>query len=202
MFTQKNTKPFSKWLKLLFTLTLCIAFFASCDDDNELTPEQIEEQRKNEIVGTWDFASSTITTPLAPEEDSDYRDIKTTLGAVGQVNASELELNADGTYKFTNGIIGGGMYIITGNWEFRSDDEFQADFIQLKGFYKQLLNRLDADTDFFNDVFAESFENFQIISRTENEIQLSNEGIIVEESTTNAPPRNISVEGKYTITRK
>lgn len=210
MFTSKKKKstslPYFKWVRLLFTLTLFTVLFASCNDDDNPTLEEMEEERienaKRGLVGRWEFTSSKITTPLAPEEDTDYRDIKATLGAVGVINDSELELNADGTYTFTNSVIGGDTYVLSGQWEYRNDPTFQEDFIQLEGLYNQLLNRIDADREFFNGVFVESFENFQVGTRTDNEIQLSNAGVILEEAGADAPPKDILVEGTYTITRQ
>ncbi len=219
MFTSKNTNAFSasyrnyfkldyfKWVKLLFVLTLFATVFSACtkDDEEDFTPEQIEEERiETEIkglAGTWEFASSKITTPLAPTDSLDYRDIKLILGAISPVNGSEIELNSDGTYKFTNFEISGGSYVLSGKWEYRNDSTFQTDVIQLKGLYNQLLNRLDVDREFFTPLFADSFENFQVGTKTNNEIQLSNKGIIVEPSN-GAEPKNIGVEGTYTITRK
>jgi len=212
MFISENTNSFSvsypnyfRWVKLLFVLTLFVTFFSACTkDEDEPTPEKVEEERikeqKKGLVGTWKFTSSAITTPIATDS-LDYRDVKATLGAVGVVNNSEVQLNSDGTYKFTNGIIGGGSYVISGKWEYRSDSTFQSDVIQLEGLYNQLLNRTDADRELFSTTFAESFENFQVVTKKEDEITLSNRGIITEQSG-GVPPTNILIEGTYTIIRK
>ena len=222
MFTSKNAQLFStpyfyltalfsslrnaRWEKLLFILALCSVLFSSCTkDDKELTPEEIEEQRieeqKKGIAGTWKFTSSEISTTLT-SDSTDYRNIKTTLGAIGPINGSTIELDSDGDYKVTNATISGSTYVLSGKWELRKDEEFQADFIQLKGLYKQLLIRLNADRDLFSDNFAESFENFRLVSVAEDEIVLSNSGLIVEEEPIDSEPKNLKVDGQYTIVRQ
>ncbi len=217
MFTLKCTKLFSlscfqfniKWIKFLFVLTLCTVFFSSCkddEDDKEFTPEQIEEERikeeKKGIVGTWQFTSSQIGSSFFADDSTDHRNIRKNLGAVGNVNSSELKLEANGNYTFTNQVIGGGSYVFDGKWELRRNPDLDVDFLQLEGLYRQLFIELDVDREYFTNDFAEKFENFRIDSKKENEIELVNNATIIDLEGIDAPPREIVVEGTYTIERQ
>ena len=210
MRTSHNTSfvssLYSKWVKLFFALAFCAIFFSSCEDESEeLTSEQIEEQRinneKQTLQGNWSFASSEITTSLTVDS-IDYRSIKSTLGAIGNINGSTLMLTNDGSYTFTNQITGGTSYTITGNWDLSKNDETNDDFIVLENLYQQLFERLDVDRTFFNDTFAENFNNFRIITKTTNSITFVNNAILVEQETVDAEPVDILVEGTYTIERQ
>ncbi|WP_291728564.1 hypothetical protein [Bernardetia sp.] len=206
--TNSISSFYSNFVKTLFILVIFSIFFSSCkDDDDVLTPEQREEQRieneKQTLQGNWAFTSSTITTSLTIPDSTDYRNIKSTLGTVGVINNSHLELNSDDTYIFTNQIVGqASSYTLTGKWDLSKNDKTNSDFLLLENFYQQLFEQLEVDTDFLDDNFAENFNNFRIMTKTDNTITLTNNATLTEQEGVDAQPIEILAEGNYTIERQ